>query len=172
MPENTKAEAIDPSFLKALLAEDEVGCVIRSHLYVEAQIDRYLELAVVDPKHLDDLDLSCAKKIELLCCLGFDTKFRGVLKRLARLRNDLAHDLSSSLTQQAVGDLYNALPKLGRQAVHASVGLLHQALGAAGPVAKYETLPVKLQFVLVVLNLERICYAACNLLRGPQYSSG
>lgn len=36
---------LDKGFLKALLAEDEVGCVIRSHLYVEAQIDRYLSLA-------------------------------------------------------------------------------------------------------------------------------
>ena len=42
---------INPAFVKALLAEDEVGCVIRSHLYVEAQIDRYLGLAVVEPKH-------------------------------------------------------------------------------------------------------------------------
>lgn len=52
---NTRSE-INRGFLKALLAEDEVGCVIRSHLYVEAQIDRYLELAVIEPNHLADLE--------------------------------------------------------------------------------------------------------------------
>jgi len=54
---------INTAFVKALLAEDEVGCVIRSHLYVEAQIDRYLGLAVVEPKHLSDLDLPCSLEL-------------------------------------------------------------------------------------------------------------
>jgi len=163
---------INSAFVKALLAEDEVGCVIRSHLYVEAQIDRYLGLAVVEPKHLTDLDLSYAKKVELLCCLGFDPEFRGALKRIGKLRNEFAHDLSSCLTQQAVNDLYNALPDFGRKAVHVSVDLLHQALGAAGQSPNYDALPAKLQFVLVVLNVERICCAACELLQDAKVGKG
>ena len=165
-------EEINPSFLKALLAEDEVGCVIRSHLYVERQIDRYIRLAVVEPKYLAGIDLSYAKKVELLCCLGFDRQFRGALKRLGKLRNEFAHDLSLSLTQQAVNDLYNALPDFGRQAVHISVELLHQALGKTGKPPKYGALLPKLQFVLVVLNLERICCAACDLLQGAKDGNG
>ena len=167
-----RTEDINPSFLKALLAEDEVGCVVRSHLYVEAQVDRYLGLAVVNPKHLDDLDLSYAKKIELLCCLGFDTQFRGALKRLGRLRNSFAHDLSSRLTQKSVSDLYNALPDFGRDAAHISVDLLHQALGKSGNAPKYKALPEKLQFVLIVLNLERICCAACDLVQEARNGNG
>lgn len=127
---------------------------------------------MVEPKYLAELDLSYAKKVELLCCLGFDVQFRGVLKRIGKLRNDFAHDLSSSLTEQVVNDLYNALPDFGRQAIQISVGLLHQALGNPGLLLKYQALPAKSQFVLVVLNLERICCAACDLLRGAKSVNG
>ncbi len=165
-------EEISPAFINALLAEDEVGCVIRSHLYVEAQMDRYVELAVTAPKYLVKLDLSYAKKIELICCLGFDEHFRGALKRIGKIRNAFAHDLSSCITQQIVNDLYNTLPEFGRQAVQASVDKLHKALGLSGKPSKYQALPAKSQFVLIVLNLERICCAACDLLRNAQIGKG
>lgn len=166
------AEEINPAFIKALLAEDELGCVIRSHLYIEAQIDRYLDLAVVDPKYLKDLDLSYAKKVDLLCCLGFDAQFRGALKRLGKLRNDFAHDLSSCLTQKVVNDLYNVLPEFGQKAVVISIELLHQHFGDSGQPPKYRTLLPKSQFVLIVLNLERICCAACDLLQNARVGNG
>ena len=169
IPEST---AIKPEFIKALLAEDEVGCVIRSHLYVEAQIDSFLELVVVDSKFLDNLDLSYTKKIELACCLGFDAQFRGALKRIGKLRNDFAHDLSSTLTQQVVSDLFNAMPEFGRQAVHISVGLLHELCKVSNQPSRYDQLPPKMQFVLIALNLERICCAACDLLRKAKNEHG
>lgn len=157
---------INAEFVVALLAEDEVGSVIRSHLYVEAQLTAFLELTVVEPKFLADLDLSYAKKVELACCLGFDPKFRGALKRIGKLRNDFAHDLSSSLSQQVVSDIYNALPEFGQKAVHISVGLLHQMCKVIPQPSNYEQLSPKMQFVLIALNLERICFAACELVRG------
>ena len=165
-------EEINPAFIKALLAEDELGCVIRSHLYIEAQIDHYLELAVAHPKHLKDLDLSYAKKIELMCCLGFDAQFRGPLKRLNKLRNDFAHDLSSRLSQKVVNDLYNVLPVFGQKAVEISVEMLHKHFASSGQPPKYRTLLPKSQFVLIVLNLERICCAACDLLQTAQVDKG
>jgi hypothetical protein len=166
------AEEISESFIKALLAEDEVGCVIRSHLYIEAQINRYLELAVIEPKYLTKLGLSYAKKVELLCCLGLDQQFRGILIGIGKLRNKFAHNLSSRLTQQVVNDLYNALPEFGRQAIQNSVVLLHQALSSPGKPQKYEALNTKWQFVLVALNMERICCAAYDLLSGAKSSNG
>ena len=156
---------INAEFVAALLAEDEVGSVIRSHLYVEAQLNAFLELTVVEPKFLNDIDLSYAKKVELACCLGFDPKFRGALKRIGRLRNDFAHDLSSSLSKQVVADLFNALPEFGQQAVHLSVGMLHQMCKVVPQPSKYEQLSPKMQFVLVALNLERICFAACEMVQ-------
>ncbi len=143
-----------------------------SHLYVEAQVDRYLGLVVVESKYLTDIDLSYAKKIDLLCCLGFDAQFRGALKRLGKLRNNFAHDLSSRLTQQSVSDLYNALPDFGRKATHISIGLLHQALGKSGKPPEYNALSEKLKFVLIVLNLERICCAACDLVQTAKDGNG
>jgi hypothetical protein len=48
----TEPLPINAEFISALLAEDEVGSVIRSHLYVEAQLSAFLELVVVEPKFL------------------------------------------------------------------------------------------------------------------------
>ena len=157
--------SIKAEFVTALLAEDEVGSVIRSHLYVEAQLSAFLEITVVEPKFLNELDLSYAKKVELACCLGFDPKFRGALKRIGKLRNDFAHDLSSSLSERVVADLFNALPEFGQQAVHLSVGMLHQMCTVVPQPSKYTQLSPKMQFVLIALNLERICFAACELVQ-------
>lgn len=168
----TELLPINAEFVSALLAEDEVGSVIRSHLYVEAQVNTFLELTVVEPKFLADLDLSYAKKVELACCLGFDAKFRGALRRIGKLRNDFAHDLSSSLSQQVVSDLYNALPEFGQKAVHISVDMLHQMCKVVPQPSKYDQLSPKMQFVLIALNLERICFAACELVRESRGSHG
>ncbi|MBI5235277.1 MAG: hypothetical protein HY886_03400 [Deltaproteobacteria bacterium] len=154
---------INEKFLKALLAQDEVASVIRSHLYVEAQLDKFIEITVVEPEFLNDLGLSYAKKVDLACCLGFDQNFRGALKRIGKLRNDFAHDLSSSLSKKVVADLFNALPEFGRQAAHHSVGMLSEKSKRVSQPAKYEQHPPKMQFALIVLNLERICAAACDL---------
>lgn len=172
MTTDTTSSALDKGFLKALLAEDEVGCVIRSHLYVEAQVDKYLSLAVVEPEYLEKLDLNYARKIDLLCCLGFDAGFRASLKRLGKLRNDFAHDLSSSLTQQVVNELYSSLPEFGKQAVRNAVDILHRELGLSKPVPEFKSLPVGLQFVVIVLNLERVCYAAGNMLMDAKNAQG
>lgn len=162
----TKPLPINAEFVTALLAEDEVGSVIRSHLYVEAQLSAFLELTVVEPKFLNDLDLSYAKKVELACCLGFDPTFRSALKRIGKLRNDFAHDLSSLLSERVVADLFNALPEFGQQAVHLSVGMLHQMCKVVPQPSKYEQLSPKMQFVLIALTLERVCFAACELVQG------
>ena len=164
MEQTTDWTAIKPDFIKALLAEDEVGCVIRTHLYIEAQIDSFLMLVVIDSKFRDTLDLTYRKKIELACSLGFDTQFRGTLKLIGKLRNDFAHNLSSTLTQQIVSDLFNSMPEFGRKAVHISVGLLHELCKVSNQPSCYDQLPPKMQFVLIALNLERICCSACDLI--------
>ncbi|MDQ3773656.1 MAG: hypothetical protein M3461_04405 [Pseudomonadota bacterium] len=140
----TQSLPINAEFISALLAEDEVGSVIRSHLYVEVQVSAFLELA---------------------CCLGFDAKFRGALKRIGKLRNSFAHDLSLSLSQRVVSDLYNGLPKFAQKAIHSSVDILHQMCKAVPQPSKYAQLSPKMQFVLIALTLERVCFAACELVR-------
>jgi hypothetical protein len=172
MATDTTSSMLDEGFLKALLAEDEVGCVIRSHLYVEAQVDRYLSLAVIQSEYLEKLDLNYSRKIDFLCCLGFDVGFRAPLKRLGKLRNDFAHDLSSSLSQKVVNELFSALPEFGKQAVLLSVDLLHHELGLAKPVPEFKNIPVGLQFVIIVLNLERVCYAASKMLLDAKNGNG
>jgi hypothetical protein len=56
------------------------------------------------------------------------------------------------------------MPEFGRLAVTEAVGLLHKNLGKEEPVPDFKNLPDGLKFVLIVLILERICYAACDML--------
>lgn len=164
MSMETTAESLDESFLQSLLTEDEVGRVIRSHLHLEAQIIRYLELSVVRPEYLDKLNLTYARKIDLICCLGFDENFRSALKKLGSIRNKFAHDLSYRLSKEVIKDLYNSLPEFGKKAVVRSVGILITKLGLEEIEPKFENVPIDLQFVIIMLNLERVCYAACDLI--------
>ena len=156
---------ISTAFIKALLAEDELGSVIRSHLYIEAQLSAFLELTVPQPIFLIHLKLSYAQKIDLACCLGFDTQFRGALKQIGKLRNGFAHDLTLSLSKQSVANLFSALPEFGRNAVHLSVSMLQKMCTVTPLPSKYDQLSPKIQFALVALFLERMCFASVELVQ-------
>ncbi|MGA9478662.1 MAG: hypothetical protein WBV21_12840, partial [Desulfobacterales bacterium] len=98
--------------------------------------------------------------------------FCGALKRIGNLRNKFAHDLSTIISQKVVSDLFNALPEFGQKAVKISVDLLHKNLGHSGQSGEYQALIPKFQFVLIALNLERICCAAYDLLKNARVGSG
>jgi hypothetical protein len=104
---------VKEEFIKALFAEDELGCVVRAHLYIEAQINRYIEITVFNPSHVSKLKLNYAGKVDLICCLGFDPKFINSLKCIGTLRNKFAHSLASALSMTEVSTLFNSLPRLG-----------------------------------------------------------
>jgi hypothetical protein len=159
---------INNAFLTTLLAEDEVGRVIRSHLYVEIQINRYLELAVVETSYLKEMDLSYSKKIDLIISLGFDSKFRAALKKLGKIRNDFAHNISAKLNNDNVNEIYNLMPEFGKLAVKRAIKYLGQKYNDI----QYNKLPTNIRFALVVLVLERVCCAACDLIQNAKIKNG
>ncbi len=160
-----ESSPINTDFLSSLLAEDEVGSVIRSHLYVEFQLNYFLELGLWTSEYLKELNLNYSKKVDLACCLGFDKKFRASLQKLGSIRNNFAHNLSSSLSEKVMRDFYNTLPEFGKATVQESVNMLVQTSELKPKPPEYDQLAPKMQFILIVLNLERTCFAACELLR-------
>ena len=69
-PEN-KPEAISDGFFKALSGEDELGVVIRAHIYLEARLLELLGLLVKDEDHLRKLNLEYSQCVDLAVALGF-----------------------------------------------------------------------------------------------------
>jgi hypothetical protein len=159
-----EALEVDPLFVKALLAEDELGMAIRSHIYVERRINQYLELTVSRPEHLEKLGLRYKQKAQLACCLGFDSTFLRALEVLGELRNKFAHKIATQLTDELVTKLYDALPPLGKVMVEKSFSRTKQQLNAGGEIKVVE-LPAKDRFILITLSLERALFAAILMIK-------
>lgn len=102
---------IDPleeqAFQRALMGEDDLGAVIRAHLYVEAKLIQWLEQAVIDISALNAMKLDYGRRINMAIALGLDPELGPPLKMLASIRNDLAHKLDFRLTKKQVDQLFN-----------------------------------------------------------------
>lgn len=67
MPE----ESVD-ALIKALMGEDELGAIVRSHILIENQILRLVELLIPYQDHLEEIGLGYRNKINL--AIGNGTK--------------------------------------------------------------------------------------------------
>ena len=74
---------LENDFRKALLEDDEIGIVIRSHLYIENLLDELLSLLPPFPEEYEEISLSYANKVRLVCAAGFDKNFKPMLLALA-----------------------------------------------------------------------------------------
>jgi hypothetical protein len=102
-------------FTKALLGEDELGVIIRSHIYIESEIDEYLRLALRDYAQLGRLEYSTKVRIALAC--GLRKELKGPLNALGSLRNKFAHELGKAITASVAGDFYSTFGKAEKEAI-------------------------------------------------------
>ena len=99
----------DLSLYRDLTREDDVGLVLRGHLHIEHQL---MEIARVVLPYGDRCNwgaFSYRTKVELAYACGLPDDVRQTLLKLGTLRNDFAHKLGASITQQSALDLYNSL---------------------------------------------------------------
>lgn len=93
-----------------LSAEDEIGLIVRAHLYVEVGLNRLIESVLVNRNALKVADLKFSLKLRLARALGaIEENDQRACMVLNKLRNDFAHDLQSELTEQNESDLFKAL---------------------------------------------------------------
>lgn len=74
-----------------LQCEDEVGRVIRTHLYIENLINSFLEIALPQPEHLTPIQLDYFGKVQLSLSLGLPVEFKKPLNFIGNARNNFAH---------------------------------------------------------------------------------
>ncbi|PLX33590.1 MAG: hypothetical protein C0605_16085 [Hyphomicrobiales bacterium] len=84
-------------FYKLLMGEDELGVVIRSHIFVESVLDELLDQLIPYSRHLSSMNLSYHQKITLAVAMGLHEELQESLKALGKLRNDFAHKMDMQL---------------------------------------------------------------------------
>lgn len=106
------------NFIDDLLGEDELGSVIRAHLYIEKNINELVNLLVPRPKELKDISLDYSKKVSLICALGIDPEVKNCLTGIGKIRNNFAHRTSYELNQSDIKNLYKQLPKAEKELIN------------------------------------------------------
>lgn len=98
----------DWAYYRDMADQDAFGVVIRAGAYIDHELIRLNEMAVVQPEALKHLHLDYAGRCALAVALGLEARFHPPLKSLGAIRNKLAHDPRSTLTANDANNLYKA----------------------------------------------------------------
>lgn len=97
------------AFHVALLGEDELGVVVRAHIYVEHELTAFIRARMSPPEAVDALKLDFDGRVKLAIALGLPADFKPALRFLGSLRNRFAHQLDTAIAKQDADNFRNAL---------------------------------------------------------------
>ncbi|MEG3998023.1 hypothetical protein [Microcoleus sp. SVA1B1] len=146
-----------------LTREDEMGMVVRSHIRVESLLIQTVDCLVLRPALLPKLNLDYDQYVTLALALGLKEKFGPPLRVLGKLRNDFAHKLDTTLTKQAVNNLYAALAADDKQEVQACFERIKGDNEETKHIKRFSDLDPADQFKIVALTLWAVVRAAVML---------
>jgi hypothetical protein len=102
-------ELTDDEFHDALQQEDQMGLVIRTHLFIEYELNKLLELIIPGKKQLKAMGLDYFQRANLLCAIAIDDIYLSPLLSLGKIRNEFAHKPNMKLTKGRERNLYESL---------------------------------------------------------------
>lgn len=141
-------------FGQYVTAEDDLGAIIRSHLYIETLLNLFLEFTLVRPDALDIARMNYQAKVRLASALGLSEIVTKPLEQLGTLRNSFAHKLNYKLDRKDADQFYSTFGHDGRQITVAAYASSLAKL--ADPTSKprdHRKLPPKDRFVLYATNI-------------------
>src|SRR5271163_4266025 len=100
-------------FAKVIIAEDELGSVVRAHLIVEFHVEELLKLLAPNSAALPSMQLDYFGQVRLLGVLGVPDELVKPLLNLGNLRNSFAHRLDFKLTPDRMRALYDCFDAEG-----------------------------------------------------------
>jgi hypothetical protein len=126
------------ALVKVLVKEDDLGRVIRAHIYIEHELQDFIFFAAPHPDHLKPFEgLEFSDKVQLALLLGLNPDLRSALNTVGNLRNKFAHALDMKVREAEVRDLIATLRPMRKQRLQF---LWRRDLSAAGiPVASVMT---------------------------------
>ncbi len=152
-------EESEDSLIKALMGEDELGAVVRSHIIIENLILRLLALLIPYQEYLEKLRLGYRQKVDLVLAMGLKAQYGPPLKQFGKIRNDFAHKPDTTLTNKHVNDLYGAMNSDDRNLVLKSFENTKRNI--TGSTSKeFKKLDSIDRLILIVVTLRSVLLAA------------
>lgn len=140
---------------------DDLGRVVRGHIYVEHELNLFIAEAVFDPEDADRVAGSYSAKIKLAVLLGLKPEWGAPLSALGQLRNDFAHEFAAKLDNAAVNRLYQAMPEAGRTVARVSFDRTREKF-RTGDKTTFDQLNATDRFTLLLISIK-------NALKGTTY---
>ena len=155
----------DAEFVKAVLGEDDLAVVVRSHIHVENRLLKFIELTCPAPKHLKKMELDFSQQVQLALALGMPDSCGFPLHAIGNMRNAFAHSLAAKLSKDRVDGFYKTFSAEDKIIVQATYERLQQA-ATEEKRPPFRKLEPKDQFVFLATSLRSIVQANVNLANG------
>lgn len=110
----------EKSFKKALRGEDELGVVLRVHIFVETTLNDILFHSVPYPKDLDKMKMTYRQRVDLTIAMGLDDRMRSPLYKLGNIRNQFAHNTDAHLGNDMIDSFYNSFSKQDKNIIQSA----------------------------------------------------
>jgi hypothetical protein len=139
-------------FHAALAGEDELGVVLRSHFYIEAELEAFIDSLIPNPNSLPRLKYE--QKIKLACALGLHTSVVPPLKALGDLRNSFGHQIGAHLTVPMLNKMHDSFVPEDQESIRKGYDKTRAEIDTTLP--PMEDLGPKDRFVLLSIALHKI----------------
>lgn len=151
-----------------LISEDsnEVGLVIRSHLYIEILLNELLSLLTPVPEHLESMNLTYANKVKLACAMGLDPEFKSMLLALGTIRNKFSHNLNKTIDADMVKDLHSQVHSKTRESFPKFINKLNES---GQKINSFNEGHPRDQFTALVINLWVIMHGAVKEAKSERH---
>jgi hypothetical protein len=94
-----------------LIGEDDLGKVVRGHIYIEHELQDLIFFAAPNPDQLERFDdMEFSEKVRLALVLGLNANLKGGLTAVGKLRNKFSHRLDMRLGEEEANNLVASLP--------------------------------------------------------------
>ena len=101
---------------QVLVAEDDLGKVVRAHIYIEHELQDFILFAAPNPDQLTRFDhIEFSEKVRLALVLGLNSELKPALKAAGSLRNKFSHRLDMKLGEEDAKNLMATLTPSARQ---------------------------------------------------------
>ena len=155
----------DAEFVHAVMGEDDLAVVVRSHIHIENRLLNFIELTCPAPTNLKKMELDFSQQVQLALALGLAEECGPPLHAIGNMRNVFAHRLSAKLSKDRVDGFYKTFSANDKGVVQATYERLQQAATAPKRPALRKLEP-KDQFVFLATSLRSMLQAQINLARG------
>ncbi len=137
--------------MAVLLQEDDLGAVIRAHLYIEQDIDHIVSMKVANHDYISKLDMGFSKKIILAVALGLAEDLFKPLKSITNIRNKFAHKPKMEMKKSDINNFYKSFSSNDQEAIQKFVSSDPKI--PRGVAKRYPLLSIKEKFVVLTFHL-------------------